>query len=51
MGLSKEDWIFLGVLVFLVMAFMGPGLWSNHSELPVTYLWRRWKNRKKPPAP
>ena len=52
MGLSNEDWYFLVGIVVLVMLFMGPGLWSNHDEAPITYLWRklRGKSAKKPPA-
>ena len=46
MGLPISDWIWLLGIVALVMLFMGPGLWSNHDELPITYLWRRWTQRR-----
>jgi hypothetical protein len=50
MGLAASDWLFLIGIVLLVMLFMGPGLWSNHDELPITYLWRRLRGKsKKPP--
>ena len=46
MGLPISDWIWLLGIVLLVMLFMGPGLWSNHDELPITYAWRRWKKNR-----
>ena len=53
MNLPASDWMFLLGIVVLVMLFMGTGLWSNHDEMPITYLWRRLRGKKgpKPPEP
>jgi hypothetical protein len=43
--------MFLLGITALVMLFMGPGLWSNHDEMPITYLWRRLRGKKTPKKP
>jgi len=49
MNIATSDWIFVVVLTVLALLFLGPGLWSNQTEMPIVVLWKRWRNKTKSP--